>query len=147
MSIRTKRWTRSPRGQIFGVVTGLAEWRGLPVDTTRLIVLLISLFTAVFPAILIYLVLAVVLPEQMPSDVISSDEWRREGYNDDIFSSSKKKKSYSYSRDAENASFRDAPDSDLEKEYENLKKKVETMENDVFDKEKDWDNRFNADQK
>ena len=147
MSIRTKRWTRSPRGQIFGVVTGLAEWRGLPVDTTRLIVLLISLFTAIFPAIAIYLILAVVLPEQMPSDVISSDEWRREGYNDDIFFSSRKKKNYSYSRDAEDVSFKETKDSDLEKEYENLKKKVETMENDVFDKEKDWDNRFNADEK
>ena len=127
MSIRTKRWTRSPRGQIFGVVTGLAEWRGLPVDTTRLIVLLISLFTAVFPAIAIYLILAVVLPEQMPSDVISSDEWRREGYNDDIFSSSRRKKSYSYSRDAEDVSFKETKDSDLEKEYENLKKTTSSI--------------------
>ena len=27
---------------------------------------------------------------------------------------------------------------------ENLKKKVEEMENEMFDKEKDWDARFNS---
>ena len=148
MSVRTSRWTRSPRGVIFGVVTGLAEWRGLPVDMTRLVVILITVFTAVFPACLIYLLLAVILPEQTERDILSSDEWRRDGYNDTVFSSysksKRKAKSYS-STQAEDASFRDKTDEDLEREYEELKKKVETMENDVFDKEKDWDNRFNKD--
>ena len=36
MEIRTRRWTRSPRGCILGVATGLAEWRGLPINLTRL---------------------------------------------------------------------------------------------------------------
>ena len=87
MSVRTSRWTRSPRGIIFGVVTGLAEWRGLPVDTTRLVVALIAVFTAVFPVCIIYLLLAVILPEQTEKDILSSDEWRSEGYNDNVFSS------------------------------------------------------------
>ena len=43
---------------------------------------------------------------------------------------------------AEDASFREKSDADLEKEYEELKRKVEKMENDVFDKEKEWDARF-----
>ena len=46
MAIRTKRWTRSPRGQVLGVATGLAEWRGFPPDITRLVVFLLFIFTA-----------------------------------------------------------------------------------------------------
>lgn len=146
MEIRTKRWTRSPRGCVLGVVTGLAEWRGFPVDTTRLIVVLIFLFTAIFPCALIYLVLAIVLPEQTRDDIVSRENWR-EQYND--FSDSprrrKERRNYHFSKEAENASFREKTNDDLEREYEELKKKVETMENDVFNKEKDWDNRFKND--
>jgi phage shock protein C len=39
----------------------------------------------------------------------------------------------------------DAPDSseeELKAEYERLKQKVEKMENEMFNKERDWDNRF-----
>lgn len=130
MEIRTRRWTRSPRGKLFGVVTGLAEWRGLPPDTTRLIVFLITVFTAVFPAAIIYLLLAVILPEQTPDDIISGDRYTRS-------TKSSFRREY-----AEDATFREKSNDDLEKEYENLKKKVETMENGIYDKEKDWDNRF-----
>ncbi len=144
MEVRTKRWTRSPRGCVLGVVTGLAEWRGFPVDTTRLIVVLIFLFTAIFPCALIYLVLAIVLPEQTRDDIISRNEWRKE-YNDFSTSQRRKRKYYNFSKEAENATFRDKTESDLEREYEELKKKVETMENDIFNKEKDWDNRFKND--
>ena len=67
--MRTRRWVRSPRGKIFGVVTGLAEWRGLDPGMTRLIVFLIVLFTGVFPGIAIYLALALVLPPQADDDI------------------------------------------------------------------------------
>lgn len=67
--MRTKRWVRSPRGKIFGVVTGLAEWRGLDPGMTRLIVFLIVLFTGVFPGIAIYLALALILPPQTDDDI------------------------------------------------------------------------------
>ena len=72
--VRTKRWTRSPRGEIFGVATGLAEWRELPPGTTRIIVFLIILFTGVFPGAVIYLVLAALLPTQRDVDIISAGE-------------------------------------------------------------------------
>ncbi len=145
MSVRTRRWTRSPRGIIFGVATGLAEWRGLAVDTTRIIVLIITVFTGIFPLAAIYLALAVILPEQSDKDILSTAEWRDGGYGDTVFSRKTKKKA-SFARDkAEDAVFREKTDEDLEKEYEELKKKVETMENDIFDREKDWDNRFNRD--
>jgi hypothetical protein len=33
-------------------------------------------------------------------------------------------------------------DSELKRKYENLKKKVEEMESEVLNKERDWDDRF-----
>ena len=68
--MKTKRWTRSPRGEIFGVVTGLAEWRELNPGMTRCIVLLIIIFTGIFPGIAIYLILALILPMQTDDDII-----------------------------------------------------------------------------
>ena len=70
--MRTKRWTRSPRGPLFGVVTGLAEWKDLDPAKTRFIVFLILLFTGIFPGAGIYLVLALILPAQTESDIIGA---------------------------------------------------------------------------
>ena len=120
MEIRTRRWTRSPRGCVLGVATGLAEWRGLPINLTRLLVLLLICCTSFVPGVIIYLVVAFLLPEQTSDDII------RESYH-----------SFSYAR-------REKEDDDLKKRYENLKRKVEGMENDLFDKEKEWDAHFKA---
>ncbi len=75
MEIRTRRWTRSPRGCVLGVATGLAEWRGLPINLTRLLVLLLVCCTSFIPGLIIYLVVALLLPEQTDDDII------REGYH------------------------------------------------------------------
>ncbi len=128
----TKRWTRSPRGEVFGVVAGFAEWRDLPVKETRLIVFLIMIFTSIFPGLIIYLLLALILPMQTEDDVISSYEPRS-------FSQRKSRKK----ADVEDAVFEEKSTEDLKREYEELKRKVEEMESDMFDKEKDWDERFN----
>ena len=119
MEIRTRRWTRSPRGCILGVATGLAEWRGLPINLTRLLVLLLAISTSFFPVMIIYLIVALLLPEQRRDDII------RDNYN-----------SYNYYRERE--------DSELKRRYENLKRKVEGMESDIFDREKEWDAHFKA---
>ncbi len=128
MAVKTRRWTRSPRGRIFGVVTGLAEWRGLNAEMLRTIVFIITILSGVVPGSIIYLILALILPEQSEDDIRSTDYWRREEHRD--------------RRKAEDASFKESDD--IEKEYENLKRKVESMEDDIFDKEKDWDNRFKS---
>lgn len=138
MSVRTRRWTRSPRGTFLGVATGLAEWRALPVDATKLIVFLLSVCSGF--GIFVYFGLAVLLPMQTKADIIDSDEWES-NYNDFRYQR-RGRRPY-----AEDASFREAKasrksDEDLEKEYEELKKKVEKMESDIFDKEKSWDARF-----
>ncbi|MBQ0072401.1 MAG: PspC domain-containing protein [Spirochaetales bacterium] len=145
MAVRTRRWTRSPRGRILGVATGLAEWRALPADATRLIVFLLTVCSGF--GILIYLGLAVLLPVQTRADIIDTDDWE-DNYND--FSSARRR--YNHRRNADDASFRETTsgrksDEDLEKEYEELKKKVEKMESDIFDKEKAWDAKFNSDKK
>ncbi len=124
MEIRTRRWTRSPRGCVLGVATGLAEWRGLPINLTRLLVLLVMVSTAFFPALIVYLLIALLLPEQTSEDVI------RDNYHNSDHSS--------------NYSSRQKEDDDLKKRYENLKRKVEGMENDLFDREKEWDAHFKA---
>lgn len=138
MAIRTKRWTRSPRGQVLGVATGLAEWRGFPPDITRLVVFLLFIFTAFFPALLVYLAIAIILPEQTKADIIDDSDT---SYSSDYAYTRRRGRSFR-SSGAEDASFREKSDADLEKEYEELKRKVEKMENDVFDKEKEWDARF-----
>ncbi|MCI2103557.1 MAG: PspC domain-containing protein [Sphaerochaeta sp.] len=109
----TNRWYRSPRGKIFGLCTGLAEWRDLDPNMVRIIVALIVIFTGVFPGAIIYLILSLIIPMQP------------EGY-----------------QAAEAAG--QPSDDELKRKYDDLKKKVETMENDMFDKERDWDDRFNT---
>ncbi|MGH0052026.1 MAG: PspC domain-containing protein [Sphaerochaetaceae bacterium] len=111
----TKRLYRSPRGKIFGVCTGLAEWRDLPPDPVRLIVFLAVLFTGFFPGVLIYLLAALIIPMNPEGS-----------YNSTI-----------YADDTSNTS-----DEDLKAEYERLKRKVEKMESEMFNKERDWDARF-----
>lgn len=127
MAIRTKRWTRSPRGRLFGVVTGLAEWRGLQSDTLRLIVFVITICTGIVPAAVIYLILALILPEQKESDIIDYDD-TTSGRSCNRF----------HKRYAEDVSFRDKNDEDIEEEYERMKRKSSSS----YDKERDWDNRF-----
>ncbi len=133
----TRTWARSPRGKVFGVATGLAEWRDLPADPVRLIVLLAIIFTGVFPGILIYLVLALVLPMQKEDDFVSGNRSHSRKW-DHI---------YKNSDDAQYADTDYKSNEDLKAEYETLKKKVEEMENEMFDKEKDWDERFNSETK
>ena len=151
-------WKRSPRGKIFGVVTGLAEWRDLDPQTTRTIVCIISLCTMPV-SIIIYLILALVLPmdhsdayanyERTRSDYASkSAEGFWENTTDDFkhtmnnMKDSYRKYKASKENDVEDAKWEERSTDDIRREYEELKKKVESMEADMFDKEKDWDARF-----
>lgn len=134
--VRTRTWTRSPRGPFLGVTTGLAEWRGLPVDTTRLIVFLILVCTGFFPGLFIYMLLALVLPEQKARD-IESDDGDYDRYEDFFSRKANRRREYSQYHAHES-------DEDLRRKYEELKKKVEDLESQVVDREQDWDNRFNS---
>jgi phage shock protein C len=49
---------------IAGVVGGLAEYIGIDPALARVLYVLISVFSAAFPGILVYLILLVVMPEE-----------------------------------------------------------------------------------
>lgn len=121
IGMATKRLYRSPRGKVFGVATGLAEWRDLPADPVRLIVFLSILFTGFFPGALIYLAAALVIP--MNPEANERSEHRHYHH-------------HHYEAD-DNVS-----ESELKAQYEKLKRKVEKMESEILDKERDWDQRF-----
>ena len=117
----TKKLYRSPRGKIFGVCAGIAEWRDLPVEPVRLIVFITIIVTGIFPGVFLYLLAALIIPMNPADTIYGNGRTPYSGGNDD-----------------------DDPrsDEDLQSEYERLKRKVEKMENDIFNKERDWEDRF-----
>ena len=58
----TKRLYRSKNGEIFGVCKGIAQWKDFSVDAVRLVFILVAIFTAVFPCLVIYAILGFILP-------------------------------------------------------------------------------------
>jgi phage shock protein C len=125
MDMATKRLYRSRKGKIFGVCQGIADWRDLPVDLLRAIVAVSILVTGIFPGVIIYAVVALFMPlEPGYGTYYEESEQNRQGQ--DGFTRTKE---------------------DLKKTFENLKRKVEGMEEEIFDKERDWDQRFHGDEK
>ena len=59
----SKRLTRSNSKVIAGVCAGLAEYLGWDVALVRVLYLVISLFSAAFPGVLVYIILWIVMPE------------------------------------------------------------------------------------
>lgn len=106
---------RSRNGKVFGVCQGVADWKDLPADTLRLIVGISILVTGIFPGVLIYAIIALFLPLEPSS---------RTSY---------------YEKEEE---YRESPKDTLNETFEKLKRKVEDMEESVFNKERDWDKRF-----
>lgn len=49
---------------IAGVCGGIAEWLGWDPTLTRILYVLISVFSAAFPGILVYLILWVIMPTE-----------------------------------------------------------------------------------
>ena len=113
-----------------GVCKGIAEWRDYPVDTIRLIFILISIFTAIAPCLIIYFVLGLILPVN-PYE----DDSYEQGYNDGRKDARKERKSgrrgktYYYNPEPEDFVKEEAK-AESDEDYERRKK------------ESDWDNRF-----
>lgn len=72
--------TRSTRDvMIAGVCAGIAEHLGWPVGRTRIAYVLLSLFSAAFPGILVYLLLWFLMPKSSPPyDAPPLQPWKRE---------------------------------------------------------------------
>lgn len=61
------RRSRSNR-MIAGVVAGLARYFGMDITLARLLYVLISIFSAAFPGILVYVICWIVIPEEQPGE-------------------------------------------------------------------------------
>lgn len=59
-----KRLVRSPDKVLGGVCSGLAEYLGLDVTLVRAGYLILSILSAAFPGVLVYLILWIVMPER-----------------------------------------------------------------------------------
>ena len=59
----TQKLTRSSNKVIAGVCAGLADYFGWDPALVRVLYLLISIFSAAFPGVLVYIILWIVMPE------------------------------------------------------------------------------------
>ena len=57
-----KTLKRSRNGMIGGVCAGIAEWQGWDPTVVRIVYVLISVLSAAFPGVLIYIILWIIMP-------------------------------------------------------------------------------------
>jgi phage shock protein C len=126
------RLYRARTGKVFGVCQGIANWRDLPVDILRAIVAVAILVTGIFPGIVIYALVALFLPLEP-------------GYGTHYGDDDDKEERRESRREARHE--RPRTREDLRETFESLKRKVEGMEEEIFDKERDWDQRFHEDKR
>ena len=118
----TRRLYRSKNGEIMGVCKGIAEWRDYPVDTIRLIFILVAIFTAIAPCLIAYFIIGLILPVN-PYEESEGSRSYKEGRKE------KRGKTYYYNPEPEDFVSSEAR-AESDEEYERRKK------------ESDWDNRF-----
>ncbi len=58
-----RKLTRSHDQVIAGVCAGIAEYFGWDIALVRILYLLLSIFSAAFPGIIVYIILWIVMPE------------------------------------------------------------------------------------
>jgi len=61
--METKKLTKSTNKKLSGVCAGLAEYLGWDVTAVRVLYLILSVFSVAFPGLLLYIILALVMPE------------------------------------------------------------------------------------
>lgn len=62
-----KKLTRSTNKMIGGVCAGLAEYFDLDVTLIRVLYLILTLFSAAFPGVILYIILLLIIPEAAPA--------------------------------------------------------------------------------
>ena len=117
---------RSRSGMFFGVCRGLAEYFDLSVTGIRLLVVILTLFTWVWPMVGGYLLAAVLMKPAPVVPLRSTDE--AEFYN-----------SYTNSRSMALAR--------LKRTFDRLDHRLQRLESIVTDREYQWDRRFRDSEK
>lgn len=64
MASEKKLYKKTSEKKICGVCAGLAEYLNMDVTVVRLLFVLLSLFTTGFPGILVYVIMALVMPDE-----------------------------------------------------------------------------------
>jgi phage shock protein C len=113
----SRKLYRSRRGVILGVCQGFADWAEISVGMVRLIAVIALIFTGLFPLVLIYFLMGIFLP----LEPAYRDDGRTEGRR----------------RWSGGGSFED--------DLNDLKGRVNRMEDEEFDKEREWDDKFRND--
>jgi phage shock protein C len=65
MTESPRKLVRTKDRMIAGVCGGLAQWFGWPADRTRVAYVVLSILSAAFPGILVYLILWFLMPEEV----------------------------------------------------------------------------------
>ena len=63
METEKKHFKRSEDRMLAGVCAGIAEYFGMDVTLTRILYVLVSVFSAAFPGIIVYLILMLIMPK------------------------------------------------------------------------------------
>ncbi|KRN28486.1 hypothetical protein IV38_GL001488 [Lactobacillus selangorensis] len=74
MNQQPKRLTKSNNKVLSGVLGGIADYFNIDPTIVRVIFVLISFFTTVFPGILIYIILAIVMPDAPSNNSTTFEE-------------------------------------------------------------------------
>lgn len=119
------RLYRSPNGKVMGVCQGLANWLRMDVSLIRL-AFIIGLFMTGGVLIIPYIALGIFLP--------IGDEFGSESVYDRMRGEQ---------RDGRRGRKPNITINDVKDEFDNLKSRVTNVEDAVFNKERDWDERFN----
>lgn len=143
----TRRLYRSRYGEVFGVCKGLADWKDLPLGPVRTIFILGTIFSGFFPVAILYLVAALVLPLNPYEEAYGPGEPRQHRARQERRDQRDYTAAWEEVDDEEPAYHADAHEEKLRQRYEELKKKVEEMESQMFDKEKAWDEKFQGEDK
>ena len=67
MNEEPRRLRKSPNRMIAGVCGGIAEWLGWDPTLVRVLYVLVSIFSAAFPGIIVYVILWLVMPKPTES--------------------------------------------------------------------------------
>jgi len=62
MANETRKLTKSTDKKLGGVCAGIAEYLGWDITATRVLYLLLSIFSACFPGLIVYIILAILMP-------------------------------------------------------------------------------------
>ncbi len=59
----SRKLTKSSNKMLAGVCAGIAEYLGWDITLLRVLYLILSMFTAAFPGLLLYILLCIVMPQ------------------------------------------------------------------------------------